>query len=159
MSHDEPTRRTEADDAVYVVRHDEEPETTTRWRRQGVLRARRLTDTAEVRALLARDVEAAAVERVPAGRDDSGEIEELDDGSISIPMFEEELVVTKRIVLRERLVIRKEVVTEEETVADVLRRERVVLEADEGVEIVDETVEETEAIADEVSDASFGGSG
>jgi uncharacterized protein (TIGR02271 family) len=63
--------------------------------------------------------------------DDSGEIEVLPDGSVSIPLFEEELVVTRRQVLRERVVIRKELVTDWETVDVELRREHVAFETDD----------------------------
>ena len=128
------------DEVVHLVRHGEELELEKRWRRRGSLRARRLMDTTSVRAALPLELEDVAVERVPAGSDDSGEIEELEDGSISIPLFEEQLVLTRRIVLRERIVIRKEVVTDEVRVEEVLRRESIALEADDGVEIVDESV-------------------
>src|SRR3954463_615497 len=76
------------------------------------------------------DSEGAAVERFATGEGDSGEVETLPNGSISIPILEEELVVTKRIVVRERIVVRKELVTETEHVEADLRRERI--EVDEG---------------------------
>ena len=65
---------------------------------------------------------------MPVGEDDSGEIEVLPDGSVSIPLFEEELVVTRRTVLRERVIVRKQLVSEWETVEADLRREQVVFE-------------------------------
>ena len=43
---------------------------------------------------------------------DSGEIEYLDDGGISVPLIEEELVVLKRKVVRERVIVRKNAQTE-----------------------------------------------
>ena len=58
----------------------------------------------------ARQLEDVEHERVPAGEGDSGEIEVLPDGSVSIPLFEEELVVTRRTVLRERVIVRKQLV-------------------------------------------------
>jgi stress response protein YsnF len=39
--------------------------------------------------------------------DDDGRIVELEDGSVSVPLFEEQIVVEKRRVLRERVVLRK----------------------------------------------------
>jgi hypothetical protein len=57
----------------------------------------------------------------------------LDDGSISIPVFEEELVVTKRVVLKERIVLRKRIETVTETVVDELRKERIEIEPDDSV--------------------------
>lgn len=62
---------------------------------------------------------------------DSGEIEVLPDGSVSIPLFEEGLVVTRRQVLRERVVIRKEPVTGWETVDVKLRREHIAFDTDD----------------------------
>ena len=55
---------------------------------------------------------------------DSGEIEYLDDGSISIPIIEEELVVMKRLVVRERVIVRKETEVERRRIDVELRRER-----------------------------------
>jgi stress response protein YsnF len=59
---------------------------------------------------------------------DSGEIETLPDGSISIPVLEEELVVTKRVIVRERIIVRRNVVTERRRIDAELRRERVEFE-------------------------------
>ena len=68
---------------------------------------------------------------MPAAPDDSGKIETLPDGSISIPLYEEELVVTRRTVLRERVIVRKEEVTEWQTVEAELRSERATLDHEE----------------------------
>jgi uncharacterized protein (TIGR02271 family) len=86
--------------------------------------------SSEARELVARDVEEADVERMPAAEGDSGEVETLPDGSVSIPVLEEELEVRKRVVVRERIVIRKRTVTEEKHVRAELRRERVEVEGD-----------------------------
>ena len=56
---------------------------------------------------------------------DSGEVETLPDGSISIPILEEELVVTKRVVVRERLIVHKDSEVEHRTIGAELRRERI----------------------------------
>jgi uncharacterized protein (TIGR02271 family) len=82
-----------------------------------------------VRAEFPRQRDTLAQERVPLNENDSGEIEMLPDGSVSIPLFEEELVVTKRAVLRERIIIRKDVVTHWESVEAELRREHVSLDS------------------------------
>jgi uncharacterized protein (TIGR02271 family) len=87
--------------------------------------------TERVREQHPRRLEELAHERIPAGEDDSGQIEVLPDGSVSIPLFEEELVVTRRQVLRERVVIRKELVTDWETVDVELRREHVAFDTDD----------------------------
>lgn len=67
----------------------------------------------------------------PSG--DSGEVEYLPDGSVSIPVIEEELVCEKRPVVRERIVVRKETVTEERVVEADLRREQITVDPDSGV--------------------------
>ncbi len=81
-----------------------------------------------------REVEHAAVERVSAIEGDSGDVKTLPDGTVSIPVFEEVLVVEKRLVVRERILIRKRTVTEEHVVEADLRRERVEVEADANVD-------------------------
>jgi len=75
-------------------------------------------------------VEHAEFEREAPLEGDSGEVEVLPDGSVSIPVFEEELVIEKRLVVRERVIVRKHTVTEEHLVEADLRRERVEVEAD-----------------------------
>ena len=137
MNWEEPDERRDlatpppAPGEAILIRHDEEVSGVDKlWRGLGVLRARKRVETLEVDELLERGVEDVAVERVPAGFDDSGKIETLPDGTISIPVYEEQLVITKRIVLRERILIRKEIVTERERVRAELRKERVELEAD-----------------------------
>jgi stress response protein YsnF len=67
-------------------------------------------------------------ERVAPNEQDSGQVETLPDGSISIPILEEELVITKRVNVRERVILRKRVSTREQLVRDELRRERVEIE-------------------------------
>ena len=68
---------------------------------------------------------------------DSGEIEYLDDGGISVPLIEEELVVLKRKVVRERVVVRKNAQTETIAVEAHLRKERI--ETDGGTDAADNT--------------------
>ena len=110
------------------------------WRGVGHLRARKRVGSVRVDEVLARDVERLTTERAPAADDDPGGIQRLPDGSLSIPVYEEELIVTRRVVLRERVVIRKGVETVRQRVRDELRKERVELDVDEGLEdrIVDE---------------------
>ena len=85
-------------------------------------------------------------ERLPARDYDSGEVERLPDGSVSIPVFEERLVVHKRKVVRERIVVRKRVVTEEARVGEELRRQRIEIEADRAV---------VDLIEDEPTEAAY----
>jgi uncharacterized protein (TIGR02271 family) len=108
-----------------VVRHAEELNLATRPTAICDVYAAKRVEVENVTQDVPREVEHASVERVAAAEGDSGEIEVLPDGSISIPVLEEELVVTKRMVVRERIVIRKEVVTETQRVEAELRREHV----------------------------------
>jgi uncharacterized protein (TIGR02271 family) len=112
-------------DRSEVVRHAEELNLATRPTAIGDVDAAKRVEVENVTQDVPREVEHASVERLAPGEGDSGELEVLPDGSISIPVLEEELVVTKRTVVRERLVIRKEVVTETQRVEAELRREHV----------------------------------
>jgi stress response protein YsnF len=67
----------------------------------------------------------------PAG--DSGQVEQLPDGSVSIPVLEEQLVCEKRLVVRERIIVRKETVTENRVVEADLRRQHVAVDPDADV--------------------------
>lgn len=51
-----------------------------------------------------------------------------EDGVLIIPIYEEQLVVTKRLVLRERVRVRRVGTTERQLYQDTLRRERLVVE-------------------------------
>lgn len=121
------------DDAV-VIRHEEVASVGTRWRGAGSVRAKKRVDTLKVNELVGPNVERVDLERVPAEDGDADGIETLPDGSISIPVYEERLVVTKEIVLTERVVIRKNIETVNERVREELRKERVEIEMDGDVE-------------------------
>ena len=53
---------------------------------------------------------------------------EEEDGVLVIPIYEEQLVVAKRLVLRERIRVRRIGTTERQLFQDVLRRERLVVD-------------------------------
>jgi uncharacterized protein (TIGR02271 family) len=91
------------------------------------------------------DLERAVVDDVEA---DSGEVETLPDGSLSIPVFEEQLVITKRLVVRERVIIRKHTVYEEQVVTADLRRERLEVEAVGDVVVEDPSQDRYAAVRD-----------
>jgi uncharacterized protein (TIGR02271 family) len=112
----------------------------TETERIGTARAVKRVDTETVEARVERGTEHADTERVDvADADlDSGEVETLPDGSVSIPVFEEQIVVTKRLVVRERVIVRKHTVYEDHVVTADLRRERLEVEGDGDVVIHDE---------------------
>lgn len=104
----------------------------------GRLTAKKKVETETVEETVPRGVEHADVEREAAvAEGDSGQVETLPDGSLSIPVFEEELVITKRLVVRERIIVRKHTVYEEHTVTADLRKERLELDVDGDVQAVE----------------------
>ena len=114
-----------------VLRSEEELSVSTEPVSRGSVRVRKRVDVQRFDELYERDVEQVGdVERVVAEEGDSGEVETLPDGSISIPVFEERLVVTKQVVVRERVIIRKQTVTKSKRIEADLRRERVEVEGD-----------------------------
>ncbi len=123
-------------DRSELVRHEEKLRVETKIDVIGSVQAQKRVEVEKIGKDFPRDVERAEVERVAAEVGDSGEIETLADGSISIPVLEEELVVSKRTVVRERIIIRKETFTEQERVEAELRREQVEVELvdDDGTE-------------------------
>ncbi len=125
-----------------IIRHEELVKVDTTWRGIGYLKARKLIDKVKIDEFVDRDVEQLEYESRPPEENDSGKIETLEDGSLSIPVYEEQVVVTKRIVLRERVIIRKQTITERERVKVDLRREHVSVEADPGIEVTTDTADE-----------------
>ena len=101
----------------------------------GSVTARKVVDRETVQRSFPVGVEHADTERIAVddADADSGEIETLPDGSISVPVFEEQLVVEKRLVVRERIVIRKHTVVEDHVIEATLRRERVEFDVDDAV--------------------------
>ena len=131
---DERDRLDERGDDAALVRHEEELDIGARLEEAGVVRARKRVETEHVERLVPREYEDADVERAPAAEGDSGEIETLPDGSVSVPLLEEELVVTKRMVVRERVIIRKRTTTEQHRIEAELRKERIEIESEGDVE-------------------------
>lgn len=114
---------------TYLHEVDEHLRVETRARETGRVRARVVTDTIEEAVEAAGWRETVDVERVPVGRPVEA-VQPLreEDGVTVIPVYEEVLVVEKRLVLREevRLVTRREPVPGPGTIT--LRRQRVDVE-------------------------------
>ena len=113
-----------------LVLHEEELHIGLEEDVYGRVRAQKRVEREQVEWVEPRAVQHGEVERVAAAEGDSGEIERLPDGSVSIPLFEERLVVSKEVVVRERIVIRKRTVTEKQRVEAELRREHLEVEGD-----------------------------
>lgn len=118
-----------------VTRYEEELSVDKEWVPDSFVKARKTVEWRRVDETATRDIEYAEVDRRAPNPEDSGKVEHLPDGSISIPVLEEQLVVTKRTVVRERIIIRKSTVTEEERIEADLRREHLEIEADGEVEV------------------------
>lgn len=135
---DEQPRQAEAGNGpaeAWVYRHEEELGIGKRWEQDRSVRAHKSVEDVRVDEYVPRTIEYAEVERVAPGEEDSGQIETLDDGSVSIPVIEEQLVVTRRKVVRERIIIRKRTEVEHQRVQADLRREHVEISADDEVEL------------------------
>ena len=117
--------------AAEVTLSEERLQVGTERHQVGSARAVKHVDVEQATARVERGTEHADLERsvVDDVEADSGEVETLPDGSISIPVFEEQLVITKRLVVRERVILRKHTVYEEQVVTADLRRERLEVEA------------------------------
>ena len=113
-----------------VIRREEELTVATTAREVGQVGVRKVVDHERAETIVPVGTEHAEFDREAVLEGDSGEVEVLPDGSISIPVFQEELVIEKRLVVRERVIVRKHTVVEDRLVEADLRRERVEVEAD-----------------------------
>ena len=122
---------TGGDDAVDVTRFEERAVVGTELHETGRVRVKKHVETYPVEEVVSRSIEHADTsERLPAVEGDTGEVQTLEDGSVSIPVFEEVLVVTKKLVVRERVIVRKRTVIDEHTLQTELRREHVTVDTD-----------------------------
>ena len=121
-------------DDLTVVRHEERLVAGAVEREAGKVRIRKELEQVGYDQLIPYAVEHAEVERVPPNPDDTGDIETLADGTVSIPVLEEQLVIQKRLVVTERLLVRKRVETREQRVTADLTREVVSVDVDEAVD-------------------------
>jgi uncharacterized protein (TIGR02271 family) len=99
----------------------------------GSIRARKQVDHVRAERQFSTNEEDAHVERLAAAEGDSGQVETLPDGSISIPLFEERLVVEKRLFVKERIIVRKQVAVRDHKVSADLASERLVIDADDSI--------------------------
>jgi uncharacterized protein (TIGR02271 family) len=83
--------------------------------------------------------EEAEVEHVPVGETVSERRDPWEqDGAMIVPVYEEQLVVQKRLFLREYVVVRRFATTEHREFQQPLRREKVVVEPPEDAELLTE---------------------
>jgi stress response protein YsnF len=124
------TRDDRPDDEAEVVRREEEVVLGRVEREVGDVRMRKVVEERPFEDVVPRGIEHADFERVPADSEDAGEVRQLADGSVSIPVFEEQLVVEKRVIVRERVLVRKRVESVPQEIRADLRREVVEVDVD-----------------------------
>lgn len=127
----EPRHSPENSEELRLRRSEEEARAGTREREAGALKVRKSVRTEREQVRVPKRREEVDIERVPgegreASRADIGEVGE--DEVIVVQVFEEEVVVSKRVVLKEEIRIRKKVVVEEEVIEVDLRKEVVDIE-------------------------------
>jgi len=82
------------------------------------------------------------VEHVPVGEFVSERREPWEEnGVLVVPVYEEQVVVTKRLLLREHLRIRRVPTTESRVFEDTVKRERLIIEEPEGAHLLHERFE------------------
>jgi uncharacterized protein (TIGR02271 family) len=108
-----------------------EEELVVQRKMQDVGEAHIRTFVEEVPARLEMDAasEELEVEHVPVGQFVSERVDPYEDGDVLVvPVYEEQLVVSKRLVLREQLRIRRVTTTQHRLFEDTLKKERVEVE-------------------------------
>ena len=106
-----------------VQRSEEEPSTGVRQREAGSMNVKKSVRTEREEVRVPKRREEVEVERVPTNREVAEA--EFGDEEVVVQVFEEEVVVSKRIVLKEEIRLRKRVVEEVETFEVDLRKEEV----------------------------------
>jgi uncharacterized protein (TIGR02271 family) len=106
-----------------VQRSEEEVSTGVRQREAGSMNVKKSVRTEREEVRVPKRREEVEVERVPTNREVADA--EFGDEEIVVQVFEEEVVVSKRIVLKEEIRLRKRVVEEVETFEVDLRKEEV----------------------------------
>ena len=112
------------EDELRMQRSEEELGTGVRKREAGSVNVLKSVRTEREQVRVPRRREEVDVERVPIGRE-VAEAEIGEDQEFVVRVFEEEVVVSKRVVLKEEIRLHKRVVEEVEVVEVDLRKEEV----------------------------------
>lgn len=116
-------RGVEPREDLTVQRSEEELSTGVRQREAGSMNVKKSVRTEREEVRVPKRREEVEVERVPTNREVADA--EFGDEEVVVQVFEEEIVVSKRIVLKEEIRLRKRVVEDEEVVEVDLRKEEV----------------------------------
>ena len=119
-----------------VQRSEEELRAGVREREAGRVNARKSVHTEREVVRVPKRREEIDIERVPVegeAREAAGATEaDIGENEVVLQVFEEEVVVTKRVVLKEEIRLRKRVVEDEEIVEVDLRKEEVEIDDQSG---------------------------
>jgi uncharacterized protein (TIGR02271 family) len=116
----------EDEDELRVQRTEEELAAGTREREAGQLKVRKRVRTDREHIEVPTRHEEVSVERVPV--EGKATEAEIGDDEVTVPVTEEEVIVSKRPVAKEEVRIRKDVVEGTETVEEDVRREEIEVE-------------------------------
>ena len=118
-----PLEAGDPEEGLKVQRSEEELRAGVRQREAGSMNVKKSVRTEREEVRVPKRREEVDIERVPLNR----EVAEAEFGNeeVVVQVFEEEVVVTKRVVLKEEIRLRKRVVEEEDVVEVDLRKEEV----------------------------------
>jgi uncharacterized protein (TIGR02271 family) len=121
---------------LMVQRSEEELRAGVREREAGQVNVKKSVRTKREVVRVPKRREEVDIERVPvegAARETSGASEaDIGEEEVIVQVFEEEIVVTKKIVLKEEIRLRKRIAWDEETVEVDLRKEEVEIDDQSG---------------------------
>jgi uncharacterized protein (TIGR02271 family) len=122
-------KRGDLEEELRVQRSEEELRASVRERGAGQVNVKKSVRTEREVVRVPKRREEVDIERVPVegeAREASGATEaDIGEDEVVVQVFEEEVVVTKRVVLKEEIRLRKRVVEDEEAVEVDLRKEEV----------------------------------
>lgn len=105
------------------------------WIEDDTINVRTRIEAMEIDEAVSRSVVYGEVKHEEPEEEDDGLVHELPDGSISIPVLEEQIVITKKTVVRERIVVRRRTETEVVHVRDRLHRDEIEVEENEKFDV------------------------
>jgi uncharacterized protein (TIGR02271 family) len=121
-----PTRHDHPEEDLQIQRLEEDLSAGVREREAGSVNVKKNVRTEREEVRVPRRREEVSVERLPAEGDEEVPGVEIGEGEeFVVRVYEEEVVVSKRVVLKEEIRLRKQVVEEEEVVEVDLRKEEV----------------------------------
>jgi uncharacterized protein (TIGR02271 family) len=119
-------------ESIVVPLVDESLEVQKQWVQSGQVVVRRTVQTSQQTIPVELQYEEVQVDRVPVHRPlaDGEQAQPWWDGEVMvIPVIEEEIVVSKRLVVREEVRISKRKASRQETVSDIIRHQQVSVDA------------------------------